>query len=300
MTFQQLQYILEVQRTGSISRAAENLFVSRSSVSSSISSVENELGYPIFVRTLQGLIPSEKGNQVLEYADRICKTHQLMTNLSEPANSRLVSIGINNYAPVVNAAASLVEKYKDRTDVRFSFGVYKLNEIIDKLCLFEIEAAVFSRLGNIRFNIENTLESRGLQWKILTTVPTTLIVGKNHPCAEKPLLTLRDLENDLFIDTMANEITKNSYIRSAMKIRPERILVTNNTSLKFRLIQQGIGYTVGRLPRQNVIDNYDLRCIPIQELSQPLIFAVNPKHQQSEETKAFLKLLEDNLKTQGL
>lgn len=137
------------------------------------------MGYPIFVRTLQGLIPSEKGNQVLKYADRICKTHQLMTNLIEPANSRLVSIGINNYAPVVKAAASLVEKYKDRTDVRFSFGVYKLNEIIDKLCLLEIEAAVFSRLGNIRFNIENTLESRGLQWKILTTVPTTLINAFN-------------------------------------------------------------------------------------------------------------------------
>ena len=42
MTFQQLQYLLEVNRTGSFTTAAKNLFVTQSSVSNAITSLEKE------------------------------------------------------------------------------------------------------------------------------------------------------------------------------------------------------------------------------------------------------------------
>ena len=292
MTFQQLQYILEVHKTGSVSKAAENLFISRSSVSSCVSSLESELGCDIFVRTLNGLIPSSKGRQILEYADKICKTHQLMTNLGESSESRLISIGINEYAPVVKAAAALVEEYKDRRDIRFSFGIYSVNEIIDKLCLFEIEAAVFSRLGNMQLNIETTLENKGLQWKTISTVPTTLVIGNKHPLAGKEDLNLRDLEDDIFLDTLAKEISRNSHIKSLTKIRQERILCTNSPTLRYQLLKDGIGYTIGRQPNKHNIDYYDLRCIPIPSLSQPLLFAINPARPLCDEAQVFWEMVE--------
>lgn len=295
MTFQQLQYILEVHKTGSVSKAAENLFVSRSSVSSSISSLENELGISIFDRTLQGLIPSQKGRQILEYAERICKTHQLMTSVSDTNESRLVSIGINEYTPVTQAAAALVDTCKERKDIRFSFGVYAINDILDKLSLFEMDCAVFSRLGNNQLNIEDKLEKRGLLWKKLGTVPTTLIIGNAHPMAAKEDLSLRDLEDAIFLDTVAKEISRNSYIRSIMKVNPDRILCTNNTSLRFQLLRDGNGYTVGKKPNAMLIKNYDLRCIPIPALSQPLLFAMNPARPLSAEAELFLHLLEARL-----
>lgn len=293
MTFQQLQYILEVHKTGSVSKAAENLFISRSSVSSCISSLESELGCDIFVRTLNGLIPSSKGRQILEYAEKICKTHQLMTNLGETNESRLISIGIQEYAPVIQAATALVAEYKDHRDIRFSFGIYSVNEIIDKLCLFEIEAAVFSRLGNMQLNIEATLESKGLQWKIISTVPTTLVIGNKHPLAGKEDLNLRDLEDDIFLDTLAKEISRNSHIKSLTKIRQERILCTNSKSLRYHILKQGFGYTIGKQPSKHTIEQYDLRCIPIPSLSQPLLFAFNPARPISNETQVFWKMVEE-------
>ena len=296
MTFQQLQYILEVYKTGSVSKAAENLFISRSSVSSSISSLENELGCPIFIRTLQGLTPSEKGQKILEYADKICQTHQLMTNLGDMSEAKHIGIGINGYPPVIEAAAALVEEFKERKDIRFSFGVYTVTEIVDKLSLFEIEAAVFSRLGNIQFSVETILENRGLQFKTISAIPTTLIIGNRHPLAQKEDLCLRDLEDDIFLDTIAKEISRNSYLRSVMKIQPDRILCTNSSALRHQLLKQGIGYTVGRIPDEHTIKNYDLRCIPIPALSQPLLLAVNPARTISAETQLFLELVEENVR----
>lgn len=50
MTFRQLEYFLEVARTLNFSKAAENLFVSQSTLSKAIAMLEAELGAVLFVR----------------------------------------------------------------------------------------------------------------------------------------------------------------------------------------------------------------------------------------------------------
>ena len=55
MTIQQLQYVLEIARCGSASRAAKNLFLSQPNLSSAITNLEQELGFPIFERTSAGM-----------------------------------------------------------------------------------------------------------------------------------------------------------------------------------------------------------------------------------------------------
>ena len=55
MTFQQLSYLLEVDRTKSFSQAAKNLFVAQSTVSNAVSALETELNCRIFIRSVQGL-----------------------------------------------------------------------------------------------------------------------------------------------------------------------------------------------------------------------------------------------------
>ena len=75
MTFQQLQYVLEVYRAGSVSQAAKNLFVGQSSVSLSISNLEKELGYPVFIRSTSGVVLTPRGRRK--------KTAQGSTSASE-------------------------------------------------------------------------------------------------------------------------------------------------------------------------------------------------------------------------
>ena len=46
MTIQQLQYVLEISRTGSVSKAAKTLYLSQPNLSNAIKNLENELGIP--------------------------------------------------------------------------------------------------------------------------------------------------------------------------------------------------------------------------------------------------------------
>ena len=68
MTIQQLRTAIEAARTGSITRAAKNLYLSQPNASSVLRTLEQELGYEIFSRTNSGIVPTEAGLQFLEHA----------------------------------------------------------------------------------------------------------------------------------------------------------------------------------------------------------------------------------------
>ncbi|MVP01341.1 LysR family transcriptional regulator [Paenibacillus lutrae] len=68
MHLEQLEYIVEVAKTGSITNAARNLHVSLSAVSQSITHLENELGVVLFKRSRQGAVPTAQGKEIIRIA----------------------------------------------------------------------------------------------------------------------------------------------------------------------------------------------------------------------------------------
>jgi len=90
---QQLQYLVEIHRTGSISHAASNLYMSQPNLSRILRDMENTLGYPIFERTRKGVRPTEKGEQFLHHARNILREtaymEQLGPRISDPNYYRI-------------------------------------------------------------------------------------------------------------------------------------------------------------------------------------------------------------------
>jgi len=71
MEFRQFRYILTVAQEGSISRAAQKLYISQPSLSQSIAGIEKKLGAPLFDRSLTPLRPTPLGELYLDTARRI-------------------------------------------------------------------------------------------------------------------------------------------------------------------------------------------------------------------------------------
>ena len=65
MTLLQMTYILEVERCGSMNRAARNLFVSQSALSAAIAEVERELGITVFRRSNRGIDLTQEGRELV-------------------------------------------------------------------------------------------------------------------------------------------------------------------------------------------------------------------------------------------
>lgn len=71
LDIQQLRAFREVARLRSFSGAAKELFLSQPAVSRQISSLENEIGLPLFVRMGNSISMTDPGRRLLSYADDI-------------------------------------------------------------------------------------------------------------------------------------------------------------------------------------------------------------------------------------
>ena len=70
-----IDYVIAVAECRSISQAAEVLYISQPSLSRYLSNLENELGFSLFVRTINGTELTEAGKIYLKYAKAVSYTH---------------------------------------------------------------------------------------------------------------------------------------------------------------------------------------------------------------------------------
>src|SRR4051794_33585278 len=73
MQIQQIEYIVEVAKTDSITKAAQNLHVSTATISQSISNFEQEFGVILFNRSRLGTKPTDRGKIIIEKVYEIRK-----------------------------------------------------------------------------------------------------------------------------------------------------------------------------------------------------------------------------------
>lgn len=71
MELYQLRYLLAISRSGSISGAARDLGVSQSTLSAAVSRLEEECGTTLFLRTRDGVQPTETGGLLVERASAL-------------------------------------------------------------------------------------------------------------------------------------------------------------------------------------------------------------------------------------
>src|SRR5437764_7035538 len=73
MQIEFLETFVEVARHGSLTRAAEQLYLSQPSVSGRLQAIEAELGEPLLVRTPRGVRLTDAGREFLPYAERVVR-----------------------------------------------------------------------------------------------------------------------------------------------------------------------------------------------------------------------------------
>ena len=83
MELRQLEYFMITCEKGSFNQAAECLYTTQPNVSKVISSLEKELGRPLFERSSRGIRITPYGETVREYAQNILHNVSLIDSLTD-------------------------------------------------------------------------------------------------------------------------------------------------------------------------------------------------------------------------
>jgi DNA-binding transcriptional LysR family regulator len=78
ITQRQLQYVIAVAEAGSIVKAAETMFISRSGLSEAIKELELGLGFKVFRRSSLGVIATKEGEKFIQRVNPVLKEIELI------------------------------------------------------------------------------------------------------------------------------------------------------------------------------------------------------------------------------
>ena len=100
MNLKELNYIVTIADEGSISRAAEKLYMAQSSLSQFLQLYEAELGAPLFMRTSRGVRPTASGSVFLNHSRQILlQYHRAQSELwdIEELSGGRIELGISTF-----------------------------------------------------------------------------------------------------------------------------------------------------------------------------------------------------------
>lgn len=115
MNQKQLQYFVTVYQTQNIKTAADTLYVSRQGVSKVIRMLEEELGQPLFIRSIKGVIPTDYATTLLPHAKSLLEEYDAIRSLRTLAakSQSVVTIYALDHV-LAYLGASLIEDFSRR------------------------------------------------------------------------------------------------------------------------------------------------------------------------------------------
>jgi len=298
VTFPQLQYLLEIHRAGSITQAAKNLFVAQSSVSVALGAIETELGFPVFVRSRKGLIPTPQGAEAIAHAKRIVESYRLMTTPSEEHRTNL-RISSNSMEPAQNAFIRLVQENHHRNDLTLEM-LSSVGDAMEKLRFFDLELPLTMVVTPLYMSQEKKMQSKGMEVRRLGQIPAAIQIGQRHPLYHTETVSAKNFAEDHFLEMPGKTISYALLKSGIMRIREDRIIISSQSSVRRRLLQEGLVFTVGHmLPNQPEYKD-DVRYIPLEGLSYTFCAVTNPLHPPIPELDRYMELLQEELLIAGI
>jgi len=189
ITLRQLEYVVAVGETGSITAASDKVNVSSPSISAAISQLEMDMGVQIFVRRhAQGLSLTSSGRRLFDEAKVILNKVQNLGAVADDTEGKLrgtLKLGcLITIAPILSA--NIRRRFED---------IYPETEII----LYEAhQADLLAMLDRAEIDVALTYDlgiGSNTVFVDVATLPPYVLLGANHPLAAASELAIEDLAN---------------------------------------------------------------------------------------------------------
>lgn len=190
MNTQYFLYAIEVEKTGSITQAAHNLFMSQPTLSKAIKDLEESVGFSVFKRTSKGVVPTQKGTEFLAHARKIAAQIRKMEQAlqAQDISNQLFSLAIPRVSYIAQAASEFACAFDDRKDMEIDIRETNSMHVIDAVAYGHYV------LGIIRCHVEDedyflkNLAEKGLQHETVWQSEYMALMRQDHPLARQEVL----------------------------------------------------------------------------------------------------------------
>ena len=236
-TFRQLQYFVAVAEQGAVSRAAQALSISQSSVTEAIRELETDLGVELFERHSRGLAITHKGHQFLRHATRILAN---VSDARQAFSDDKAGGGGELHLGVTSLVAGyvlsdLLARYRRAWPSVSVSAIEDNGDYLEHLLVGgELDVAVMV--------ISNLRDRMALQAEILEVSPYRLWLPLGHRLAGADVIGIEDIAREPLIMLTIDEIEENTgKLLAALGHRPHVAFRTRSVEAVRSLVATGAG-----------------------------------------------------------
>lgn len=269
MTLQQLRYAVMVAEMGTITEAADKLYISQPSLTNAIRELEKEMNIQIFNRTNKGISISKEGEDFLGYARQVLEQAAILEDKykGRDGGKKQFCISTQHYSFAVNAFVDLIKEYgQDEYD--FSIRETQTYEIIDDVAQMRSEIGILFLNDFNEAVIRKILKSHELEFHELFVAKPHVFISRNHPLANETMITNEQLTPYPYLSFEQGE--HNSFYFSeeifSTSERKKNIRVRDRATL-FNLLIGLNGYTVCSGVIDKKLNGKDIISVPLAEES---------------------------------
>jgi LysR family transcriptional regulator, transcriptional activator of nhaA len=198
LNYQHLLYFWSVVRTGSLTRACEELALSAPTVSAQLRTLEERLGEKLLRKSGRILVPTEVGRMVYGYADQIFGLgRELMDALEQRPSARTLRllVGIDDVVPKEIAYRIVQPGLQLKQPVRLACREGTLERLVAELAIHEIDVVLSDAPVTPSLNVRaysHSLGSCNVYWMATPALAKTLRRGFPKSLDGVPILLPTD------------------------------------------------------------------------------------------------------------
>lgn len=191
-----LKYVVEVARTNSITKAAENLYMGQPNLSRAIKELEDNLGIVIFKRTPKGLSPTEEGEKFLEYAfnavEKISEIESVY--FIEKPGSKQFSASVARASYISYAFSKFLDRLDASEDINIEYKETNALKTINNILHGNYNVGIIRYAAKYDKNFIRMLDEKNLKYQLIWEYEMLAAMAENHPLAKKENLSKEDLK----------------------------------------------------------------------------------------------------------
>ena len=281
MNLPAFEAFVKVMDTGSISLAAEQLFITQPAVTKRIHSLEDYFGVKLFESAGRGIQATHAANSLLPkvkgWLNELGDIHHTLSHEQSQVQGKL-KIGTSHHIGLHHLPSHLTRYVQNFPEVTLDVHFVDSEQAHEQVLAGELELAFL------------TLPPQGdarLSYVTIWNDPLVFVVAPFHPLAEKQNLSLEDLIQYPSLlpasQTYTSQITLAEFEKQGVK---PKVTMSNNPLESIRmLVSIGLGWSV--LPK--TLLNQDLKQLDIPlEMNRQLGMVWHPGRTQSKAAEALV------------
>ena len=244
-----IEGFLEVARFGSVSRAAEALYVTQPTLTARLHALERELGERLFVRGRQGMRLTDAGRAFLPYAERAVRALR-------DGRRAIDEVGNASAGQLLLASAPAVSTYILPGVLERFVGGHPRVEVIVRTGHSEDVLQMVLR-DEVQVGLGRALQHPEVALQAFYEEVLVLVVAPDHPFAREGRVSIAEVGSEqliLFDRTSSYyEITQAAFLAAGVALRG--LMELDNIEAAKKMVERGLG--VSLLPRTAVAREVD-------------------------------------------